>query len=886
MVILLINNMPEKGLSSKEAKALLVKYGPNEIKDISKRTPLKILLEQIKGNFIFYILVFAMVASFAVGKDITGYVLGVVILMVVGVSFVQEYKSEKAIQLLKNMIVPISIALRDGKECEVLSSELVPGDIIILRGGDRVPADCVVLHENELRLNEAMLTGEASEIKKRTITTKEPTEENSLFMGTYIVNGKGVARVIHTGMNTRFGKISKLISTAEKDMPLQRKVNKIAKYMTVIAITLSTLTALFMIAVAPEITDQVLIDSLILAITLIVSAFPESFPVVLITALATGSYRMAKKNAIVNRMSIIETLGETTVICSDKTGTITKGEMTTKKIVLPSGTIELSGVGYTSHGEFSSGGKPLNPHNNRNLKLFLESAVLCNDAIIERTGEDSNYAVLGSPTEAALLIMASKAGLFKGDMAAERIEEIPFSSERKFMSVLCSKEGHNIVYSKGAPEVLLKKCSHIQKGEKILRLTKEMAAGILRESSTLNSQAFRTIALAYKEAGQKDLEELEKGLVFLGFAALEDPPRDEVPEAIKECVRAGISVKLITGDHRDTALSIATQIGLSGNVMEGEEIDKITDDELSVRMDDIVIFARVRPEHKLRIVRALKSRGEVVTMTGDGINDAPALKEAQIGIAMGKSGTDVTRSVADLTLKDDNFATIVSAIKEGRSIFWNIRKFVSYQLSDNIAELLALFIGVLLMPVLGWPIPMLLALQILFMNLVTDNTPSITLAVNRPSHNIMTHPPRRNSEILNRSLVKLILFTGSFMAFMVILTFGISYLWVGTSIEYARSSALVCLILLEVTSAYNFRSLRKGFFQMPINSNPYLVYATLISLTATLLIIYSPLNTIFGTAPLAPESWLLLMLPPILLILVFDLLKNLNRKYRFLDFDS
>ncbi len=871
--------LKERGLSSSEAAKKQQQYGLNEIKDLSKATPLKILLRQVQSNFIIYLLVLGSLISFLVGKSLTGYVILVVILMVVTVGFIQEYRAEKAISALRSLLVPVSIVLRDGKEQEVLSASLVPGDIVILRTGEKIPADCLLLEERELRVNESALTGESKEVRKH--VGSKHSGENFIFMGTFVVSGRCIARVQHTGMNTRFGKIAGLITTTQKELPLQRKVNRIAKYMAMITLTISLLTGALMLFQSELITREVIINILILVIALSVSAFPEGLPLVLITALAAGAHRMARQNAIVNRMSIIETLGETTVICADKTGTITRGEMTAQRIFAGDSWYEVTGAGYDIDGAFWQRKQKIEPHRNTVLERLLYNSMLCNDATIERTGEDNEYQAHGSGTEAALLILAAKAGLFREDFQYTRIEEIPFSSERKMMSVLCRVGKEKVVYSKGAPEYLLRHCSFIQKGSRIVRLPEEEKKRILMVNQQMTRDSLRTIALAYKQVKSLTKDHYEEHLIFTGLVGLEDPPREEVKAALKICQKAGIKVKMITGDNKETARAIATEIGLSGKLMEGQEVDGFTDEELGKVINSISIFARVNPEHKLRIVKALKSNGEIVTMTGDGVNDAPALKEAHIGVAMGKSGTDVSRSVADLTLKDNNFSTIVAAVHEGRTIFKNIQKFVTYQLSCNIAELAILLSGVLLAPVLGWQIPLLLALQILFINLVTDNLPAITLGLNPSSHDTMMEKPRKKADIINLHFIALMAFTAFIVMLLVISSYFISFNVLGERNEYARTVAMFTLICLEIVSAFTYRSFRKGILNRSLLANPYLLGASLISLLATISIIYSPLNTIFETVPLRWNGIIVAVSASVLLLLLFDVLKYINNRKEF-----
>lgn len=867
-------NISADGLTAGEAVTLLKRYGPNEIKDLHRVSPLGIMLRQARKNFILYLLILAAVISFFVGEAITGYTVLAVAVLVVFIAFIQEYRAEKAIAALKQMIMPVSTVFRDGKEIEVQSRQLVPGDVIVLRNGEKVPADCVLLEENNLLVNESVLTGESKEIHKEVRKNlSEYSEQNMLFMGSFIVGGRCKTQVIHTGMNTKFGGIAGMIQEAEKQLPLQDKVNAIAKVMVIVAIIASLSTGLLMVFRNAPLSSEALTEILILAIALSVSAFPEGLPVVLVTTLAVGASRMARKNAIVNRMSIIETLGETTVICADKTGTITRGEMTVKKVVTADRMYDVEGVGYKAEGRVLLGGSEVNAAEDSTLKILLQSAVLCNDSRIERTGEDGEYRIFGTPTESSLLILAAKVGLFKEDLKHHREEETPFDSERKMMSVLYKVEGEPVIYAKGALEVLLEKCTFVQRNGKAVKLDTEERDKILRSNKELTQKTYRTLALAYREVETAAKNYPEVGLTFLGLVGIEDPPREEVKEAVATCFKAGIAVKMITGDHKETAQAVAEEIGLKGGILEGDDLDKMTDDELSKAIKDIVVFARVKPEHKLRLVKILKNLGEIVTMTGDGVNDAPALKEAHIGVAMGKNGTDVSRSVADLTLKDDNFATIVTAIKEGRTIFNNIRKFVSYQLSCNFAELSILFFGVLLSPLLGWQVPLLLALQILFMNLVTDDLPALTLAFNRSSTDVMGEKPRKKAGILNKKLLVLTLSVASIMAFLTLATFFVSFNLLNQSLEVARTTALVSLILLEIAGAFHFRSFRKQVLTRSPFVNPYLFYASGISIFATLLIIYTPANLIFGTFPIDGVLWGVPIATALLLILIFDLKK-------------
>ncbi|MBU0650135.1 cation-transporting P-type ATPase [Patescibacteria group bacterium] len=876
--------MPQSyaGLTQQEAKNQLEKYGLNQIRESNKTSPLRILLRQVKNNFIIYLLAVSSVISYAVGKIETTYALIAVVIVVVVFGFIQEYKAEKATEALRNMLTQFSTVVRDGKEQEVESAHLVPDDILILRNGEKVPADCTVLEQKALLLNESILTGESKEIEKK--------EGEEIFMGSFVVGGHCTARVVRTAMWTKFGKIASLISGAEKELTLQKKINAIGKYTVMVGLIMAIATGTLMFVRNPSLEWENVTGILILVMALSVSTFPEGLPVVLTTTLAVGAGRMAKQNAIVNRMGVIETLGEVTVICSDKTGTITTGQMTIKQVFCGSNIYDVEGVGYNLDGKIvqRQDGRRDVPASDGSAEFdrLIKCAVICNDAKIEATEENAGVKITGSPTEGALLILAGKAGVYKEDVDNNRLEEIPFSSERKLMSVVVENtqakhpEGF-LVYSKGAPEVILAKSSLLAKDGREVPLT-ESNKGIVRIlANEMSRQSYRTLALAYKKVETGGLlgcekSSLEDNLVFLGLLAMEDPPREEIKSAIQTAEIAGIKVKMITGDNIETAISVGKKIGLEGRALEGIEMDDLSKEDLLKIVDDIVIFARVRPDHKIRIVKALKEKGHIVAMTGDGVNDAPALKESHVGIAMGKNGTDVSRATADITLKDDNFATIISAIKEGRGVFNNIQKFVSYQLSCNLAELLVLFFGVLLAPTFGWQVPIITALQILFMNLVTDSLPAITLGFNPTSPDIMLAQPRASSGIINRFTISTLVFAGLVMGGFTLFANYFSFNFWGHDAHIAATTTLIALICLEIVTAFTFRSFRKlTLSRSPLVNRP-LVFASLASLLATLLIVYTPFNSFFETTAVGVKSWLLVLGLCLLVTVIYDLAKLLK----------
>lgn len=876
----MILGMDYSGLSEKEVKDSLSNYGYNEIREISSISPLRILIRQVKKNSIIYLLLFAIIISFFVGKTITAYTILGVLVIVVAVSFFQEYKAERAIEALKKMIMPVSIVIRQGKEKEIPTREIVPGDIILLRTGEKVPADSVILDSKELKVNESILTGESKDVHKAAAANPKKHQDNNLvFMGTFVTRGKATVQAIHTGMNTRFGKIAGMISTAEKELPLQDKVNYIIKYMVLAAIIASLLTGFIMIVKNLPFSYSVFIDTLMVALALSVAAFPEGFPVVLITALASGAHRMAMKNAIVNRMSIIETLGETTIICADKTGTITTGEMTVKKIFLNNKMIDVGGVGYEGNGDFLMVNKKITLEKNPDLSLLIKAAVLCNDARIERKGTDKEFNAYGSPTESSLLVMAAKADIYKEDIKAKRIEELPFNCERKMMSVLVNEGKNNYVYSKGAPEMIIKKCKYIRSNNRIIKLNDRSRKKILSTTHQLAGQSFRTLALAYKASKTSNIKHLEENLVFLGVVGMDDPPREEVRESIELCSTAGIKVKMITGDKKETAKAIAEQIGLKGEIILGEDLDELTDDELSKVIDNIAIFARVRPEHKLRIVSILKQKGEIVTMTGDGVNDAPALKEAHIGVAMGKNGTDVSRASADLILKDDHFSTIVDAVKEGRTIFSNIQKFSAYQISINVAQTGMVLLSV----ILGLPLP-LVAIQILLMNIISDEITAITLAFNPYSKDVMNVKPRKKTQLINKSLFIMIMVAGLVMTAGALFMFHYIHIIRGESVTIARTGVFIVMTFFAIANAFNFRSFRKPVPKLDLMANEYLVLASLGSLVVSFIAIYTPINKIFEMGEIAASYWGIGIVVSLIAIIALDFVKLINQKYHFLNY--
>ncbi|MEE9510154.1 MAG: cation-translocating P-type ATPase [Candidatus Bathyarchaeia archaeon] len=726
-------------------------------------------------------------------------VLIVVIVVVIG--FVQEYRSEKALEALKKLTAPTARLMRDGATLTVPSSEVVPGDIILLEAGDRVPADARLLSIASLRTDEAPLTGESSPVEKSIAVIDENVpvadQKNSVFMGTHTVFGRAQAVVTSTGMNTEFGKIAGAVQAMdEKKTPLSIKLDVFAKKLGIIIVGLCGIIFLLEI-VEHGAGIEAVIEGFMTAIALAVSAVPEALPALVIVTLALGTRDLAGRNAIIRRLASAETLGSTTVICADKTGTLSRGEMTVRKLYINNQIVDVSGIGYEPKGEFHASNLLINPQEDMPLTLLLRIGALCND---------SNYdgkTIRGDSTEGALIVVAVKAQMNESVLRAQypRVDELPFSSERKLMTTIHSTpKGRKIAYVKGAPEVIIKKCTHIIEDNTVNKFTADKKNEVLKNNESLASQAFRMLGMAYKDLPDnlQDFTEkiVENNLVFVGLEAMIDPPREEAAKAIAMCKQAGIRNVMITGDHKLTAMAIAKELGMMDDkhniALTGAELEKLSDEEYDKIVDDVVVYARVSPMHKLKIVEALKKKGEIVAMTGDGVNDAPALKRADIGVAMGITGTDVSKEAADIILADDNYATLVNAVERGRSIYDNIRKYIRFLLSCNFDELLV--IGA--WTIAGFPLP-LLPIQILFINLVTDGPPAIALSVDPPAKDVMKRPPRNP---------KAGIFHGMFVFMLV------SFLVqsVGSSICFAYGM----FILNDYTKATTMTFLQVAFFEL------------------------------------------------------------------------
>ncbi|MFH1182387.1 MAG: calcium-transporting P-type ATPase, PMR1-type, partial [Candidatus Woesearchaeota archaeon] len=833
----------EKGLSEKEAAKLLAAYGPNELKEGKKISAFKVFLSQFT-DFIVWILIAAVAISMFLGEWIESIVILIILIINAVIGFLQEYRAEKAIEALKKLAGLKADVLRDGQKKTIDAAFLVPGDIIFLEVGDKIPADSRLIEEHNLSVMESSLTGESTPVKKEVRVLKKAAladRINMVFSSTIIVRGRATAVVTATGMQTEIGRIATLIQAAEEELtPLQMKLNQFSKRLGYGVVVIAAIVFIATILKGGEI-----LEMFKTAVSLAVAAIPEGLPAVVALSLALGVQRMIKKNALVRKLPSVETLGSTTVICSDKTGTLTKDQMTVRKIFVDGAIAEVTGEGYSTNGAFSV-------EHSHDLLTLLRIGAVCNDATLNKDGS-----IVGDPTEVALIVSAAKGGLLKEEIEKKlpRVDEIPFDSERKRMTTIHEIGSKRIMYTKGAPDIILKLCTKILKNGKIIALTPSERKIILSANEEFAQNALRVLGFAFKQLAQKEKPD-EKELVFVGLQAMIDPPREEAKGAVKACKDAGIRVIMITGDHKLTAVAIAKELGIDGKAITGEELDAI--ENLEEIVEDIAIYARVSPEHKIRIVEALRKRNHIAAMTGDGVNDAPALKKADIGIAMGKTGTDVAREASKMILTDDNFASIVNAVEEGRGIYDNIRKFIFFLLSCNVSEVLIIFIAVMI----GLKLP-LVAIQILWMNLITDGLPALALGVEPRDKDIMKRKPRHKNEgVLNkdslaRMLTVSVVITAGVLGVFIWALMSKGWTW-GASLEdsspiyvYALTMAFTTLVVFELFNAFNAKSERKSAFVSGLLSNKYLIGAVIMSLLLQLMVIYTPLSSVFDTTPLS-----------------------------------
>ncbi len=842
------------GLTGAEAARRLAEHGPNELQAAHRVSPWALLFEQFK-NVLIVILLIAVGLSAFLGHGVEAIAIAVIVLFAVLLGFVQEYRAERAIEALRQMAAPTATVLRDGEEVDVPARDLVPGDVILLRAGDRVPADARLIEAVNLQIEEAALTGESVPVEKHTAPLVNGPDrlavadrKNMAYAGTAATYGRGRAVVVATAMNTEFGKIAQMLQTIETGKtPLQENLDKVGHMLARAAfVIVAIIVALGLFR------GQPFIEMLIFGIALAVAVVPEALPAVVTISLAIGVQRMVKRNALMRRLSAVETLGSTSVICSDKTGTLTKDEMTVRKIFVAGQMLEVSGAGYEPHGQFSQNGATVEP--SALLTHLLRAAALASDAHIVRS--DGRWHLKGDPTEGALVVAAAKAGLRKSDLDAQfpRVNEIPFTSETKRMTTLHATPEGVRAYSKGAPEIILESCARLMTANGEAPLDAGAKAKILEAAQQMASEALRVLAVASKAGAV--IENAEHDMTFLGLVGMIDPPRPEARAAIQTCEQAGIKPVMITGDHPLTAQAVARELGLfkSGRVVTGAELEAMSEADFEREVEHIEVYARVSPAHKLRVVTALQKNGHIAAMTGDGVNDAPALKKADIGIAMGITGTDVTKEAAAMMLTDDNFASIVAAVEEGRGIFGNIKKYLMYLLSSNIGEI-GLMAGASL---LGLPLP-LSAVQILYVNLATDGLPALALSVDPPEADLMRRPPRNpRGGIFTRPVVTLMTVGGLWSAAVNLGLFAWA-LKSGRSDAEAMTMTFVSLVLIQFFKAYNFRSDRHSVLDQPF-ANKWLNLAILWELLVLVLIVYVPfLHEPFGTFSLPLVDWLIVI---------------------------
>lgn len=821
-----------RGLSTREAEKRVKTYGLNELKHNKKKSPVLIFLTQF-NDFLVWVLIGATIISGFIGDKADAITILIIVIVNAILGFVQEFRTEKSLEALQELAAPTCKVIRDGNIKVVSSKELTIGDLVVLEAGDRIPADGTFIDAANMVVDESLLTGESVGISKDTTKGK-----NSGFMGTIVLKGRGLIIIDAIGMKTEMGKIANLLDNIEEDKsPLRERLDSLGKILVVMCIVVCLIVTILGIIRGNDITEMFL-----LGVSLAVAAIPEGLAAIVTVALALGVGRMLKRNALVRKLPAVETLGCTSVICSDKTGTLTQNKMTVKEILVNGRIYELD------------------KEKIYDCEKLKEAFIYCNDANYNYEIKDIEKAVMGDPTETALVKAFYKDSkeLQKFVEKSKRVYEISFDSTRKMMTVIMNENGKETCYMKGAPERVLEKCNSVLENGKVKPLTYQKKKQIYSYIEAMSNRALRCIAAAYKEENLVKNESVECDLIFLGVAGSMDPPRIEVKDAVLKCKMAGIKPIMITGDHKNTALAIAKSINICNSddqAVTGDELEKMSDSELVKKVNKIRVFARVSPNHKLRIVRAFKKNNNIVAMTGDGVNDAPAIKEADIGVAMGISGTDVTKEAAAMVLMDDNFATIVSAVEEGRVIYDNIRKFIRYLLSCNLGEVLTMFLASLFY----LPNP-LTPIQILFVNLATDGLPAIALGVDPPDKDIMRQSPREKNEgIFARGLWEKIIVRGSLIGVCTLLSF-MSGRYYGMDLATCRTITMCTLVMSQLLHVFECRSERHSIFEINIFSNIYLLGAVLVSMTMICCILYIPfLSGIFNTVALNLGQWLLVI---------------------------
>jgi Ca2+-transporting ATPase len=870
------------GLSSAEAEFRAKEYGPNELAEAPPERWWLKLLNQF-NEVVIWILIAATILSAILGNWLeAGAILAIVILNAL-LGFFQEQKAEKALAALKKLSSPVARVIRDGSLRSVTAATLVPGDVIEIEAGDHIPADARLVAAFGLKTQEAALTGESDPVEKNSsgvfsegATTAE--RANMLFTGTTAVAGKARAVVTATGMNTELGRIAGFLKTEEREpTPLQKRLAELGH-----ALIIACLVLVAIIFALQLLRGEKLAQTFLVAVSLAVAAVPEGLPAIVTIALALGLQRMVKRNALIRRLASVETLGSVTVICSDKTGTLTRNEMTVTEIVTGTRHYKITGTGYTPDGEFvmvtpeaneNIESRRVTPLDEPDLAVALTIGIWCNNAKLEAPiKHDERWRILGDPTEGALVVAAKKAGLARNSDRTI-VHEIPFDSGRKLMSVVTrDAKQRSVLCTKGAPELLLEHCAFERRASETVPLSAERRKQVLQQSREMAKRALRLLALAYRDLDSDSPDYREEDLVFAGLVGMIDPPRNQARVAVAKCQSAGIRPVVITGDHPATALAIARELKIATEAdaeITGLELDALSDQELLGKAQEIAVYARVSPEHKLRVVQALKANGEVVAMTGDGVNDAPAVKMADIGIAMGITGTDVTKEVSDMVLTDDNFASIVNAVEEGRGIYNNIQEFVHYLLSCNISEVAL----VLFAAVVGWPVP-LLPIQILWINLITDGLPALALAMEKPERDVMSWTPRpANEPFFTAHRASQILIHGFVMAMVNLCGFAYAYMKAGTS--YAQASAFYITTFAQLFFSFACRSSRYTLPQLGVFTNPYLFVAIAMSGILQMSLLWFPLTrqVFFKTTPEFGFDWLVIFLLALIPVSLVEIVK-------------
>ncbi|MEH7155594.1 calcium-translocating P-type ATPase, SERCA-type [Neobacillus drentensis] len=851
------------GLSQEEVKKRIKLYGLNELEEGEKQSALLLFFSQFK-DFMVLVLLAATLISGLLGEYIDAIAIIAIVIINGFLGFFQERRAEKSLQALKELSAPQVSVLRDGQWVKIPSKDIVIGDILKFASGDRIGADVRVIESKSLEIEESALTGESVPVSKHIEPLNNPNPgigdmENIAFMGTMITRGSGIGVVIGTGMKTAMGQIADLLQNAEaQDTPLQRRLEQLGKILITVALLLTVL-----VVVVGVLRGHDIYEMFLAGVSLAVAAIPEGLPAIVTVALSLGVQKMIKKNAIVRKLPAVETLGCASVICSDKTGTMTQNKMTVTHLWSGGQTWTVDGVGYRPQGNFYRNERNINPKDEKALQQMLIFGMLCNHS--DLVVKDDDYLLDGDPTEGALLVSAMKAGFDRTKLLDEFtiIDEFPFDSTRKMMSVhVKDKQDRHFIVTKGAPDVLLGISESVLWDERTQFLNKETLVRVQEAVNGLAAQALRTIAIAFKPIQANTVilseHEAEKNLTLIGIQGMIDPPRPEVKQAVKECKEAGIKTVMITGDHVITAKAIATQLGIITNkskVIDGNTLSEMSVEELEEVVNDVSVFARVSPEHKLKIVKALQNRGHIVAMTGDGVNDAPAIKAADIGVAMGITGTDVAKEASALVLLDDNFATIKAAIVEGRNIYENIRKFVRYLLASNVGEILVMLFAM----ILALPLP-LIPIQILWVNLVTDGLPAMALGLDRPEENVMKRKPRSPDEgVFSRGLGWKVVSRGFLIGIVTLLSFMIVYHNDPARLPYAQTVAFATLVMAQLIHVFDCRSEKSVLSRNPFG-NPYLVWAVISSLVLMLVVIYyQPLQPVFHTLPIAAKDWLLIV---------------------------